>query len=83
MCLKQNKKIKLWKEEVFQQGQWESYNEIYRISGKDIVLPETGKQLQFVVKQHMETKATRCFGSTHMDWSMTRILDKYHIRWSV
>jgi len=83
MCLKQNKKIKRWKEEVVKEGQWTSYNEIYRIAGKDFVLPETGKLLRFVVKQNKETQETRCFGSTHMDWSLCKILDKYHIRWTV
>ncbi|MFQ5853549.1 MAG: transposase, partial [Candidatus Binatia bacterium] len=83
MCLKQNKKIKRWKEETLKTAQWHPYEEKFRLAGRDYVLPETGKSFRFVVKQNMETNETRCFGSTHIDLSPTKILDSYHLRWTV
>jgi len=82
MCLKQNKKIKKLKEEVLKQPDWQSYGNHYRLASMDFQLPETGKNLRFVVKQNLETNETRCFGSTHLEWSPAQILDKYHLRWS-
>jgi len=64
MCLKQNPKIKKWKEQTIKGDQWEDYGKEYRISSQDFILPETGKQFRFVVKQNKETDVTRCFGST-------------------
>jgi len=83
MCLKQNPKIRRWKEETLQSGEWTPYGDLYRIASRDYTLPETGKPFRFVVKQNTETHETRCFGSTHADWSHEQILDKYHIRWPV
>jgi hypothetical protein len=83
MCLKQNPKIKKWKEETINEGKWEAYGDDYRIASKDYILPETQKPFRFVVKQKLEDNETRCFGSTHVDWSPKKILDKYHIRWPV
>ena len=83
MCLKQNPKIKRWREQTIRKGQWEDYGEKYRIATQDIILAETGKQFRFIVKQNMETAQMRCFGSTHIDYSPRKILDFYHIRWPV
>lgn len=83
MCLKQNFKIKKWKKEAIEEGQWEDYGEAYQIVSKDFTLAETGKSFRFIVKQNKETGVTRCFGSTHTDYSPTRILNSYHIRWPV
>lgn len=83
MCLKQNKRIKKWKEEVLKEPNWQPYGDKYRIASRDYILPESGRTLRFVVKQDIETNETRCFGSTHLDWSPTKILNMYHIRWSV
>lgn len=83
MCLKQNPKIKRWRDEAIRTGAWESYGKDYRIVSKDILLPETRKPFRFIVKQQVETKEVRCFGSTHADYSPKRILDAYHVRWPV
>lgn len=83
MCLKQNPKIKKWKEQTIKKGHWEDYGEDYRIASQDFTLAETGKPFRFIVKQNKETDETRCFGSTHIDYSPTKILDSYHIRWPV
>ena len=83
MCLKQNPKIKKWKEETIKQDVWQDYEEDYRIASKDFILPETGKGFRFIVKQNKETQETRCFGSTHTDFSPKKILNSYHIRWPV
>jgi hypothetical protein len=80
MCLKQNPKIKRWKEETIKKSQWENYGKDYRIASRDYTLPETGKPFRFIVKQNKETDETRCFGSTHTDYTPTKILDSYHIR---
>jgi len=83
MCLKQNPKIKKWKEEAIKKGRWEDYGEDYRIASQDFILAETGKPFRFIVKQNKETDVTRCFGSTHIDYSPTKILNSYHVRWPV
>jgi hypothetical protein len=83
MCLKQNKKIKRWKEETLKTADWQPYHEKYRLASRDYVLPETGKPFRFVVKQDLETNDTRCFGSTHVDFSPAKIIDAYHLRWPV
>ncbi len=83
MCLKQNPKIKKWKEETIKKGSWQNYQKEYRIVSKDYTLPETGKSFRFIVKQDKESGATRCFGSTHTNRSPRKILDSYHIRWPV
>ena len=83
MCLKQNKKIKKWREETIKTGNWENYDDKYRIVSKDFILTLSGKPLRFVVKQNVETGEIRCFGSTHIDYSLKKILDAYHIRWPV
>ncbi len=83
MCLKQNPKIKKWKEETIKQDTWQDYEEDYRIATRDFILPETGKGFRFIVKQNKETMETRCFGSTHTDYSPVKILNSYHIRWPV
>jgi hypothetical protein len=83
MCLKQNPKIKKWKEETIKKGQWEEYGKEYRIASYDFTLAETGKPFRFIVKQNIESDETRCFGSTHLDFSPHKILDSYHIRWPV
>lgn len=83
MCLKQNPKIKKWKEETIKQDTWQDYEENYRIVTRDFILPETGKGFRFIVKQNKETMETRCFGSTHTDYSPVKILNSYHIRWPV
>ncbi len=83
MCLKQNPKIKKWKEETIRENNWEDYTEDYRIASKDYILPETGKSFRFIVKQNKETDEIRCFGSTHVDYSPAKILNSYHIRWPV
>ena len=83
MCLKQNPKIKKWKEETIRQEPWQDYEKKYRIASRDFILPETGKMFRFIVKQSKETQETRCFGSTHTDYTPVKILDSYHIRWPV
>ena len=83
MCLKQNPKIKKWREETVKKGEWEEYGEKYRIASQDVILAETGKPFRFIVKQNIETAETRCFGSTHVDYSPRKVLDFYHIRWPV
>jgi len=83
MCLKQNPKIKRWKEETIKKSQWQDYGKEYRIASRDYTLPETGKSFRFIVKQNKETDETRCFGSAHTDRTPTKILDSYHIRWPV
>ena len=83
MCLKQNPRIKKWKEETVGEVKWEDYGKQYRIAGKDYVLAETGKPFRFIVKQNKETGETRCFGSTHTDRAAVKILDSYHVRWPV
>lgn len=83
MCLKQNPKIKKWKEEAIKKGHWQDYGTDYRIASQDFTLAETGKPFRFIVKQNKETDETRCFGSTHIDYSPTKILDSYHLRWPV
>jgi len=83
MCLKQNPKIKKWKEETIKNQTWQDYEKKYRIASRDFILPETGKGFRFIVKQNKETMETRCFGSTHTDYSPLKILDSYHIRWPV
>jgi transcriptional regulator with XRE-family HTH domain len=83
MCLKQNPKIKKWRDQTVKAGNWQSYGEDYRIASMDFLLAETGKPFRFVVKQRVETNEIRCFGSTHVDHSPTQILDAYHIRWPV
>ena len=83
MCLKQNPKIKKWKEETIKKGHWEDYGEDYRIASQDFTLAETGKPFRFIVKQNKETDVTRCFGSTHTDYSPIKILESYHVRWPV
>lgn len=83
MCLKQNPKIRKWKEETIKQDTWLDYEKDYRIATRDFTLPETGKRFRFIVKQNKETMETRCFGSTHTDYSPVKILNSYHIRWPV
>jgi len=83
MCLKQNPKIKKWKEETLKKCAWQDYGEDYRITSQDYILPETGKPFRFIVKQNKDTDETRCFGSTHTNYSPKKILDSYHIRWPV
>ncbi len=83
MCLKQNRKIRKWKEETLAQADWQPYGNEYRIASRDFRLPETDKAFRFVVKQNNETYETRCFGSTHTELSATKILDRYHFRWPV
>jgi len=83
MCLKQNPKIKKWKEETIKQEVWQDYGKDYRIASCDFALPETGKKFRFIVKQNKETQETRCFGSTHTNYSPIKILNSYHIRWPV
>jgi hypothetical protein len=83
MCLKQNPKIKKWKEQTIRNQKWHSYGEKYRIASQDFILPETAKPFRFVVKQNIESNEVRCFGSTHVDYSPAKILNLYHIRWPV
>ena len=83
MCLKQNPKIRKWKEKTIKQDVWQDYEKDYRIASHDFILPETGKGFRFIVKQNKETQETRCFGSTHTDYSPVQILNSYHIRWPV
>ena len=83
MCLKQNPKIRKWKEKTIKQEVWQDYEKDYRIASHDFILPETGKGFRFIVKQNKETQETRCFGSTHTDYSPVQILNSYHIRWPV
>jgi hypothetical protein len=83
MCLKQNPKIKKWREQTIKNGQWENYGKDYRIASQDFVLAQTGKPFRFIVKQNIETDEVRCFGSTHTDYSPKKILNSYHIRWPV
>ena len=83
MCLKQNPKIKRWKEQTIKEGKWENYGNKYKIATLDFTLAETRKPFRFVVKVNTETNVTRCFGSTHIDYSAKKILDTYHIRWPI
>ncbi len=83
MCLKQNPKIRRWKEQTVQDAQWSPYGTDYKIATRDFILAQTGKPFRFIVKQNNLTDETRCFGSTHADYSPQRILDAYHIRWPV
>ncbi len=82
MCLKQNYKIKKWRDEAIAKGKWERYGTDYRIVSKDFSL-FNGNKIRLVVKQNLETNETRCFGSTHCDWSPKKILNSYHLRWPV
>jgi len=52
MCLKQNPKIKKWREETIMTNSWEDYGQNYRIASKDYILPQTGKPIRFIVKQN-------------------------------
>lgn len=83
MCLKQNPKIRKWREEAVKTGPWMAYGETYQIITKDFNLAETGKPFRFVVKKHNVTGEIRCFGSTHIDHSAQKILEQYHLRWPV
>jgi hypothetical protein len=83
MCLKQNPKIKRWKEETIRKQQWQNYEDNYQIVSQDFILAETAKPFRFVVKRNIETNEVRCFGSTHADYSPAKILNLYHIRWPV
>jgi hypothetical protein len=83
MCLKQNPKIKKWKEETIRHAEWQDYEKDYRIAYRDYTLSETAKKFRFIVKQNKESLETRCFGSTHTDYSPIKILNSYHIRWPV
>ena len=83
MCLKQNPKIKRWKEELIKKNQWQNYGAEYHIASHDVILAETGKLFRFIVKKSIESGEIRCFGSTHLDYSPSKILDSYHIRWPV
>jgi hypothetical protein len=83
MCLKQNPKIKKWRDEAIRTNSWEDYAQDYRIVSKDYILPQTGKPIRFIVKQNKESNATRCFASTHTDRSPIQILNSYRIRWPV
>lgn len=83
MCLKQNPKIKKWREETIRTNSWEDYGQTYRIVSKDYILPQTGKPIRFIVKQNKETNTIRCFASTHTDRSPIQILNSYRIRWPV
>jgi DDE family transposase len=83
MCLKQNPKIRRWREEALKTGHWIAYGETYQIATKDFNLAETGKPFRFVVKKHNVTGEIRCFGSTHVDYSALKILEQYHLRWPV
>ena len=76
MCLKQNRKIKRWEEQILAVAQWCPYGEEYRIASGDFALPETKKRFRFVVEQHLETHGTRCFGSMHTQLSATEILNR-------
>ena len=83
MCLKQNPKIRRWREETVKTDRWIPYGETYQIITKDFNLAETGKPFRFVVKKHNITGEIRCFGSTHIDYSPLKILEQYHLRWPV
>ena len=83
MCLKQNKRIKLWKEDTMKKAEWESYDSKHRIASQDFTLAESVIRFRFVVKQNIDTNEIRCFGSTHMNYTPRKILDYYHVRWSV
>jgi hypothetical protein len=83
MCLKQNPRIKQWKEQVINKGQWSPYGKGYRIATSEFILSQTEIPIRFVVKQNVETNETRCFGSTHTDMSPQKILDAYHLRWPI
>lgn len=83
MCLKQNKKIKKWKEETLNTANWQPYEDKYRLASRDYILAETRKPFRFVIKQNIESNEIRCFGSTNVDISPEKILDSYHLRWPV
>lgn len=83
MCLKQNPKIKKWREEAIKLGKWENYGDTYKIISKDFILAESGKSFRFIVKKHNETGSIRCFGSTHIDYTPIKILELYHLRWPI
>jgi len=55
MCLKQNPKIKKWKEQTVNKARWQDYGEHYRIASQDFILAETAKPFRFIVKQNKET----------------------------
>ena len=80
MCLKQNPKIKKWKEKTIKQEAWQDYEKDYRIASRDFILPETGRGFRFIVKQNKETLETRCFDSTHTNYIPVKIMNSYHIR---
>ena len=83
MCLKQNKKIKKWRDEIIQEANWQDYGNDYEIASKDATLAETQKMFRIIVKRKKDTGEIRCFGSTHTDLSPLKILESYHIRWPV
>lgn len=51
MCLKQNPKIRKWRDEAIKTCSWIPYGETYQIVTRDFNLAETGKPLRFVVKK--------------------------------
>lgn len=83
MCLKQNPRIRKWKEQTIQDASWIPYGADYKIATRDFILPRLAKPFRFIVKHNILTDETRCFGSTHADYSPQRILNAYHIRWPV
>jgi hypothetical protein len=83
MCLKTNKKIKNYIQEIEKDNQWEKYSEKYEIASKKFNLERSGKVLHLVAKRRISDKKIRCFGSTKEGLSKHEILEEYRKRWFV
>ena len=83
MCLKQNKRIELLKQEVLKEAEWEPFGEKYEIAGKVFSLQSVAKELHLVVKKNKTTGDTRCFGTTVKGLENREVLNRYRLRWPI
>jgi len=83
MCLKMNKKIKKYLQEIEKENQWEKYSEKYEIASKEFYLERSGKFLHLVAKRRICDKKIRCFGSTKEGLTKQEILEEYRKRWFI
>jgi hypothetical protein len=83
MCLKKNKKIMKYLEQIEKENQWEKYSEKYEIASKEFYLERSGKYLHLVAKRRIRDNKIRCFGSTKEGMSKKEILEEYRKRWFV
>jgi len=83
MCLKANKKIKKYLQEIGKENQWEKYSDKYEIASKKFYLEKSGKVLHLVAKRRIRDNKIRCFGSTKEGLSKHEILEEYRKRWFI